>query len=127
MAGAQTPIRIDNDLAESARDVAPQLSRSVAQQISHWARLGRELERSPDLSVKDIQRVLAGQAGFDDLPPREQAVVRAEWLERMNALRSDLRLDEAFRAGKHQYAELDANGAVVIRKPRGSKGKAQAR
>lgn len=126
MASSQTPIRIDRDLAESAKDIAPRLSRSVAQQISHWARLGRELERSPDLSVTDIQRVLAGQGRYDALGSRERAVVKAEWLERMEALRTSLRLDEAFRAEGHQYAELNASGEVVIRRPRSSKAKARS-
>ena len=118
MATSHSPIRIDKELADSAREVAPKLSRSVAQQISHWARLGRELERSPNLSVVEIQRVLAGQADFDALPAREQAVVQAEWLERMTELRTSLRLNERFRAEGHQYAELGKDGNVVIRKPR---------
>ena len=118
MATSHSPIRIDKELADSARDLAPKLSRSVAQQISHWARLGRELERSPNLSVVEIQRVLAGQADFDALPAREQAVVQAEWLERMTELRTSLHLNERFRAEAHQYAELGKDGNVVIRKPR---------
>lgn len=124
MTTSQTPIRIDRELADSAKEIAPKLSRSVAQQISHWARLGRELERSPDLCVKDIQRVLAGQQHIDELGPREQAVVKAEWLERMEALRSGLRLDEEFRTAGYQFAELNAAGEVVVRRPRGTKAKA---
>lgn len=118
MPTSNSPLRIDKELTDSAREVAPRMSRSVAQQISHWARLGRELERSPDLSVVDVQRVLAGQGSFDELPAREQAVVRAEWLDRMDELRSSLRLNERFRAEGHQYAELDGDGNVVVRRPR---------
>ena len=116
MALAQAPIRIDKELADSAREVAPTMSRSVAQQISHWARLGRELERSPDLNIAAIEAVLSGQADFDALPPKEQAIARTQWQSRMDAVRSSLRLDKAFKAEANQYAELDDAGKVVARK-----------
>lgn len=115
MSLAQAPIRVDKELADSAREVAPTMSRSVAQQISHWARLGRELERSPELNIAAIQAVLSGQGDFDALPPKEQAVVRAQWQSRMNAILGSLRLDKAFRAESHQYAEVDDSGRVVTR------------
>ncbi|MGI8947595.1 MAG: TA system antitoxin ParD family protein [Ornithinimicrobium sp.] len=40
-------------------------SRSAAQQINHWARIGRELEASGKVSQRDIEAVLAGDGSYD--------------------------------------------------------------
>ena len=118
MATATTPIRLDAEIASAARKTAPRMSRSVAEQVSHWARIGRELERSPDVSVAQIQQVLEGQGSYDALPRKEQAVVRAAWAERLNTLRGQLRLDVTFASSGHRYAELDDRGRIVTR-PKG--------
>lgn len=112
------PMRLDRDLTMSASQVAEKMSRSVPEQIAHWARIGRELERSPDVSVAAVRKVLDGAAGYDALPPREQALARAAWLERMQQLREGLRLDLQYRAAGYRYAELDERGRVVVREPR---------
>src|SRR5680860_713082 len=80
------PMRVDGDLFEAAKSVGAVASRSAAQQISHWARIGRELEASPGTSPRDVQRVLAGEAGYkyDNLGERDQAVVRASWDEQLD-------------------------------------------
>lgn len=123
MATSSTPIRLDADLTATARKVAPKMSRSVAEQISHWARIGRELERSPDVSLAAIRKVLDGAVEYDALPAKEQAIVRAEWMERMESLRDDLRLDRTFEAAGLRYAELDAEGRVTVREPKPARGK----
>jgi len=112
------PMRLDRDLTLSASQVAEKMSRSVPEQIAHWARIGRELERCPDVSVAAVRKVLEGAASYDELPPREQALARAAWLERMNQLREGLRLDLQYRAAGYRYAELDERGRVVVREPR---------
>lgn len=117
MSTSTTPIRLDAELTLAAKEAAARMSRSAAEQISHWARIGRELERSAEISVADIGKVLAGQRSYDALPPREQAIVRAAWTERMEAVRGRLRLDKTFEAEGHAYAELDASGNVVVHEP----------
>ena len=114
MPAAAAPIRLDRELDASARDIARLMSRSVAEQVSHWARLGRELERSPTVSVAQVQAVLAGAAPYDALPAPEQALVRAAWQERVDAALGTLDLSAAFAAEGHRYAELDAQGQVRI-------------
>jgi hypothetical protein len=59
---ATMPTRINQELFEAARSAGERMSRSAAQQLDHWARLGRELERSPGITLDAIERVLAGQA-----------------------------------------------------------------
>ena len=115
MGNASTPIRLDAEITSSAREAARQMSRSVAEQLSHWARIGRELERSPDISIRHIEGVLNGNKRYDTLSVKEQALVRASWAARLESLGQSLRLDTEFKQAGYQYAELDAQGRVVTR------------
>lgn len=117
MKTSSTPIRIDAELFSAATRVAPIMSRSATQQITHWARIGRELEASAGVSIDQIAEVLRGAEDYDGLSTEEQAVVRACWSEKMTALASALRLDRKFAAEGRPYVELDENGAVARRDP----------
>ncbi len=112
-----TPIRIDAELYASATDAASVMSRSTTQQIAHWARIGRELESSSEISIDRIAQVLRGARDYDALSPEAQAIVRAYWAERMAALASDLRLDQKFAEQGRPYVEIDDDGKVVRRNP----------
>ena len=111
------PIRIDAELYAAATSAAPAMSRSTTQQISHWARIGRELEASSEVSVGEVARVLSGEKQYDTLGTKEQALVRGFWRERMAALADSLRLDRKFVAEGRPYVELDDDGEVVRRGP----------
>lgn len=117
MATTRSPLRLDADLLLAATAIAETQSRSAAQQISHWARIGRELERTPGVSVEELAAVLRGAADYDALPARAQAIVRGAWAERMRALRDGLRLDRDLRDAGHAYAELDERERVAVRDP----------
>lgn len=117
MGTALAPVRLDAEITDAARLVAERMSRSVAQQVSHWARIGRELERARDVSADDIRRVLEGELGYDAVSAKEQAVVRAVWSGRIDRLRSGLRLDRDYAARGYRYAELDERGEVAVREP----------
>lgn len=121
MPAANSPMRLDAELAAAARATAKTMSRSLSQQIAHWARIGRELERSPGVTVASVQAVLDGHGGYDDLNLQEQAVVRAAWAERIDKKRSELRLDRLLGEQGREVVELDADGAVVVRHPRARK------
>ena len=110
-----SPTRIDDDLYDSAKIVGPLMSRSAAQQIAHWARVGREVEAASGVSPRAIVDVLTGRSSYDDLNTYEQAVVRAEWTERMDARRTDLNLARDFETEGQSYVELDDAGQVVAR------------
>ena len=84
------PTRIDQELYLSAKLVADTQSRTAAEQIAHWARIGRELESSRSLSPDAIRAVLAGATRYDEPSPEEQALLRARWLEIGDALRAEL-------------------------------------
>lgn len=67
--------------------------------------------------MRDVERVLAGQADYDDLPAREQAIVRTEWAERIAASLPGLDFKREFTAAGKSYAELDEHGQAVVRHP----------
>jgi hypothetical protein len=116
MAGT-APTRIDEDVANAAKAAGELLSRSAAQQVNHWARIGRELEASKSVSQREVAQVLGGRSSYDALNLREQAVVRAEWNERMTALREGLDLAAEFSAAGQDWVEADKDGKVVKRSP----------
>ena len=117
MAGT-APTRIDEDVTSAAKAAAELLSRSTAQQVNHWARIGRELEASKSVSQRDIAEVLGGRTAYDALNVREQAIVRAEWNERMAALREGLDLAAEFSAAGETWVEADDDGRVVEHAPK---------
>lgn len=111
-------MRVDGDLFDAAKSIGAVTSRSAAQQISHWARIGRELEASPGTSPRDIQRVLAGEAGYeyDDLGERDQAVVRASWDEQTAERLAGLNLAAEFTQAGRSWSEADEQGHLVKRR-----------
>ena len=109
------PTRIDEDLFEAARAVGARMSRSAAQQISHWARLGRELEASSGMSSQAISRVLAGQQPYDTLTDQEQAAVRSAWDDAVQESVASLDLAAERAAAGESWTELDDDGNVVTR------------
>lgn len=112
-----SPARIDDDLYASAKLAGSVQSRSASQQVAHWARIGREIEASSSIAHKEIAAVLAGSRSYDSLGAKEQAVVRAEWAERMEEVRGSLDLAAQFSKAGRTWVELDDKGRVA---PRGS-------
>ena len=107
------PLRVGDDLLASAKLAADATGRSAAQQIGYWAKLGRELERSGSVSVREIAEVLAGARSYDDLDHKAQASVRAEWDSRIEARRAALDLAELFTAEGRSWVEAGPDGATV--------------
>lgn len=114
---ATSPVRVDAELYRSAQLVGDIMSRSAAQQITHWARIGRALEASADVSTAHIAEVLTGDRDYDTLDSDEQALVRAMWAERFGRLHQQLDLAATFAAEGHTYAELDDDGNIVTIAP----------
>ncbi len=112
-----SPIRIDDELYASAAAVAPLMSRSAAQQVTHWARIGRALEANGDVSARAIADVLAGEESFDTLGNEEQAVVSATWTERIATQLASLDFAADFEVAGETYSELDETGQIVTHVP----------
>ena len=110
-----SPARIDDELYASAKLVGSVMSRSASQQVAHWARIGRALEASGIVSPKAIAEVLTGDRRYDELGVEEQAVVRAEWAERIEERRTGLDLAATFAAEGRSFVELDDDDNVIER------------
>lgn len=111
------PTRIDGGLFEAAKAAGRVHSRSAAQQLDHWARIGRELESSPSVTHDAIERVLTGRAAYDEVDDRSQAVVRAAWDEQIAEKIAGLDFTEQLQATGLPWAEADDDGDVVVRRP----------
>lgn len=110
-----TPTRFDAALFESAQAAGSRTHRSAAQQLAHWARLGRELEASAGISQRDIDRVLAGQLSYDEVGDREQAAVRTGWREGADTDLAALDLWARFaEQGRTQWSDADEHGTVQV-------------
>lgn len=109
-----SPVRIADEDVAVARIAADVLGRSTAQQLAHWARIGRELEAAPTTTVSEVSEVLAGAHSYDDLDGRGQARVRAAWVERLKQRLDATDLLAEFEAAGHAYATLDKDGNVVM-------------
>jgi hypothetical protein len=110
-----TPTRFDAALFESAQAAGARSHRSAAQQLAHWARIGRELEAATGVSQRDIERVLAGQMSYDELGDRDQAVVRTAWREGIDDDLAAVDLRAQFEAeGRTRWSEADPSGAVSV-------------
>jgi hypothetical protein len=117
MATSSSPVRIEAEIFEAAKLIGETMSRSAAQQLAHWARIGREVESSGTISQRDLGLVLAGRRSYDTLSPDEQAIVRAEWAERIAQRRAALDLAATFTAEGRSWVELDDDGNVAERNP----------
>lgn len=116
MANSSTPIRLDAELLETAKLVGARQSRSAAQQIAHWARVGREIEASRSMSAHAIAAVLAGRRSYDTCEPEDQAAVRAEWTNRLDAVADGIDLASEFRAtGRRTWIDIAPDGTIVRR------------
>ena len=109
------PTRVDGDLFDAAKSVGAVNSRSAAQQINHWARIGREFEASGRVSQRDIERVLAGDGSYDALSEREQAIVRADWDEQVAARIAALDFETEFAEAGDTWSEADDAGQLIPR------------
>lgn len=116
------PTRLDADLYTDAAAVAPTTSRSTAQQLSHWARLGREVEATVIISTRrrTVEAVLAGRGAYDKLTGDEQAVVRTAWQERIEDLLERVDVGRQRLNDGKTYLALDDAGNVVRHHPDGS-------
>jgi hypothetical protein len=118
---AQTiPTRVTTELFDTAKVIGDMTSRSAAQQIEHWARIGREIELASTLAQRDIAAVLAGSMEYDSLATEEQAVVRAKWARLVRERRESLDLVRDFGLRDETYVDIDDEGRIVRHAPDGA-------
>lgn len=114
MTRTSQPTRLPADVYESAAAATLTTSRTVPQQIAHWARIGRELEMSPQVNHRAVTEVLTGTGSYDGLGEHEQAIVREEWADRATTLRSQQNYAAQFAAAGESYSEVDDDGNLIV-------------
>ncbi len=120
---AATPTRVDKDVYAAAKVAASLTGRTVAEQLSHWATIGSEVEAIALLELRHRRRtaeeLLAGRA-YDRLPADEQALVRTAWDEEMDErlAASDVAADK--HAAGQPVIVLGRDGKVVRHLPEGT-------
>ena len=59
-----TSIRLDDDFVSDVKFHADAASRSIPEQIEHWAKIGRIAEDNPDLPKTEAVRAIARYQSF---------------------------------------------------------------
>lgn len=73
-------VKLSDELVESARHESRIYSRSMTQQIEHWARIGRAVERTAALEGR-VRQALEAELAYDALGTEERLAYLGE-LER---------------------------------------------
>lgn len=119
--GLTVPIAIDADLVSAASLVAPLEHRSIAHQLSHWARLGAELERSESPELRRVRRVAAGGAQCSELDDDERGAADALIDGRIADRAARVRFGEVVRSAGQTTVSVDDDGNLVEIAPDGTR------
>jgi hypothetical protein len=108
-----TPTRVAGDVAATASAVAAAENRSVAEQISYWARIGMSLERAGSLAHRRVLAAAAGEEPFAGLDAKERAAAHALVDARIAELAASQSFGRAARAEGQTTVSLDDEGNLV--------------
>lgn len=118
-----TPTRLNKDVYAAAKVAASLTGRTVAEQLSHWAKVGSEVEAIALLELRHrrqtAQDLLEGR-DYDDLSADEQALVRTAWDEEMDERLATSDIPSDKHAAGQPVITLDEAGNVVRHLPDGS-------
>ncbi|MVF14805.1 hypothetical protein FT643_21950 [Ketobacter sp. MCCC 1A13808] len=85
-------------------------SRSLADQIEHWARIGRAIEESPSFDYQRVKAALTASIPYDDLNSAEKTV----YLDEMDELSwAEPSAEEKAFYAKLTGPGLDENGKII--------------
>lgn len=119
---AANPTRVHKDVHAAAKVAAELTGRTVAEQLSHWARIGSEVEAVTLIGLaarrRSSQELLAGR-DYDALTGDEQALVRTAWDEEVEERLEALDLAAERREAGWPTVMLDEQDRVVLHHPDG--------
>ncbi len=107
-----TAVKLSDELASAARAESEVWSRSMTQQIEHWARIGRAVERGGDVRIERVRAALEAELPFDDLGADERLVVLGELERRVVKPGGDPILARDLRGRGGALAGADDAGVV---------------
>ncbi len=113
----------DVTFIDNARAEAETQSRSLADQIIHWARIGRAVERSQSYDHAKISRVLMGEVETTILTGEEKAVWSDQFMERMSepGLAEEAFFKKLRESGK--AVDVKTSGETIWAKRKSDQGK----
>lgn len=114
------PTRIAPDVYAAAQQAAKRESRSAAQQIDHWVRVGQGASLLRSASQRRVEAVLAGTLPMSVLRPDERIVVNAELDAAINEKAQATSLGDAVAARGVTTVALDDEGRLVEYRPDGT-------
>jgi len=117
---ATHPTRVAADIAESAARVGRLESRSAAQQIDHWARLGRNISMHQTAARRRVEAALAGQLALTELTAEERLVMNAELDVAVAEAAQTISFGKALAGEGIATVALDADGDLVAYGPDGT-------
>jgi RNA polymerase sigma factor (sigma-70 family) len=110
---ASTPTRVAADVAATAAGVAALENRSVAEQISHWVRLGMQVERSASASSRQVVAVVSGQEQFSTLSAADRIVAHATIDARIAERAAAEQFGDAARRAGRVTVSIDDDGNLI--------------
>lgn len=120
---AATPTRLNKDVFAAAKAAASLTGRTVAEQLSYWAKVGSEVEATSLLELRRRRRtsqgLLAGR-DYDRLTSDEQALVRTAWDDEMDEHLEAADVTAVKHAAGQPVITLDDDGNVVRHMPDGT-------
>ena len=109
-------VKLSDGEMQIIRREAELQSRSIAGQITHWVRIGRAIERSPNFDYERVRAALAAALSPDALTLEEQTV----WLDQVDGHLAEPGADPAVAAAFDDLAKRpgaagrDADGKLVV-------------
>lgn len=119
-ARGSTPVRVEADLYRAARFAAARSSRSTAQQVDYWARLGRAVSLPETVARRRIEAATAGRLDFTDLSADERTVANAEIDARVEQRAEGTSYGEQLAADGMTTVALGDEGNLVEYRPDGT-------
>lgn len=122
MAKASSPIRLQDDLMQSAKSTAERFHRSAAEQIEYWAELGRSVSSTLDPDV--LLSVVSGLTKIKIEPVHSPSVNPNDVFDALEREREDGSLSSTVTQSHLKYQastmhpgfleRLGANGSITV-------------
>lgn len=118
---ATKPVRVPADLFDDAVLAGEASSRSAAQQIDYWARVGREVAMAESAARDRILNAVAGRSSLSSLGVEERVVANAEIDTAIETTAASVDFAAQLAAEGVATVTMDADGQMIRRDPDGTR------
>ncbi len=110
-------VKLTEELVEAARAESTLWSRSMTQQVEHWARIGRAIERTGAISHEQVRAALAGELSYDELATVDRMVVLGQLERAVFHPKGNAELAGLLAAEGRPMSTVDAEGRLTYLDP----------